>query len=52
MKIIIVGATGTMGKHLTSAFEKEHEVIKVAEKGGDIQVDITSTESIENCLKK
>ena len=48
MKIIIVGATGTMGKHLTGAFEKEHEVIKAASKGGDIQVDITSAESIEN----
>ncbi len=52
MKIIIIGATGTMGKHLSSAFEKEHEVIRVADKGGDIQVDITSTESIENFFKK
>jgi len=52
MKIIIVGATGTMGKHLTSAFEKEHEVIKAASEGGDIQVDITSTESIENLYKQ
>ncbi|MCE7042719.1 short chain dehydrogenase [Dyadobacter sp. CY312] len=48
MKIIIVGATGTMGKHLVSAFEREHEVIKAASSGGDIKVDITSTESIEN----
>ena len=30
MKIIIVGASGTMGKHLTGAFEKEHEVITAA----------------------
>jgi NAD(P)-dependent dehydrogenase (short-subunit alcohol dehydrogenase family) len=52
MKIIIVGATGTMGKYLSSAFEKEHEVIKVATRGGDIQVDITSTESIENMYKQ
>jgi NAD(P)-dependent dehydrogenase (short-subunit alcohol dehydrogenase family) len=52
MKIIIVGASGTMGKHLTSAFEKEHEVIKAAAEGGDIQVDITSTESIENLFKQ
>ena len=47
MKIVIVGASGTMGKHLTRAFEKEHEVLKIAAKGGDIQVNITSTESIE-----
>jgi len=52
MKIIIVGATGTMGKHLTNAFEKEHEVIRVASKGGDIEADITSTESIENMFKQ
>ncbi len=52
MKIIIVGATGTMGKYLTSAFEKEHEVIKAASAGGDILVDITSTKSIENMFKQ
>lgn len=52
MKIIIVGATGTMGKHLSSTFEKEHEIIKVADKSGDLRVDITSTESIENMFKQ
>ena len=52
MKIIIVGATGTMGKHLANAFEKDHEVIRVASKDGDIQADITSTESIENLFKQ
>ena len=52
MKIIIVGASGTMGKHLTSAFETEHEVIKAASEGGDFEVDITSTESIENFFKQ
>lgn len=52
MKIIIVGATGTMGTYLSSAFEKEHEIIRVADKGGDMKVDITSTESIENLFKK
>ena len=52
MKIIIVGASGTMGKHLTSAFEKENEVVTAAFKGGNIQVDITFTESIENMFKQ
>ena len=52
MKIIIVGATGVMGKYLTSAFEKENEIIKVASKGGDIHTDITSTQSIENMFKQ
>lgn len=52
MKIIIVGATGTMGKHLVSALENEHEVIKVSSEGGDIQADITSTESIEKMFQQ
>jgi len=52
MKMIIVGASGTMGKHLTSAFENEHEVIKASSESGDVQVDITSTESIENMFRQ
>ncbi len=52
MKIIIVGASGTMGKHLTNVFAKEHEVITAATTGCDVQVDITSTESIEKMYKK
>jgi NAD(P)-dependent dehydrogenase (short-subunit alcohol dehydrogenase family) len=52
MKIIIVGASGTMGKHLTNAFKKENEVITAASEGCDLQVDITSTESIENMFKQ
>ena len=52
MKIIIVGATGTMGKHLSSVLEKEHEIIRVGSKSGDFQVDITSPKSIENLFKQ
>ncbi|MEO7211507.1 short chain dehydrogenase [Mucilaginibacter sp.] len=52
MKIIIVGATGTMGKYLAGVFETEHEIIRVSSKGGDIQADITSAESIENMFKQ
>ncbi|MBS1665494.1 MAG: short chain dehydrogenase [Bacteroidetes bacterium] len=52
MKIIIVGASGTMGKYLTGAFEKEHQIIKVSKTGGDIQADITSAASIENMFRQ
>lgn len=47
MKIIIIGATGTIGKHITKALEKDHEVIKAGSKSGDLQLDITSPDSIE-----
>jgi NAD(P)-dependent dehydrogenase (short-subunit alcohol dehydrogenase family) len=46
-RIIILGASGTMGMYLAAAFEKEHEVVRVASKSGDYQVDITSAGSIE-----
>ncbi|MBK9486522.1 MAG: short chain dehydrogenase [Chitinophagaceae bacterium] len=52
MKMIIVGASGTMGKYLTAAFQKEHEVITAASVGCEVQVDITSTASIENMYKQ
>lgn len=52
MKIIIVGATGTMGTHLSAALENEHDVVRVGSDSGDFQVDITATESIENLFKQ
>jgi NAD(P)-dependent dehydrogenase (short-subunit alcohol dehydrogenase family) len=52
MRIVIVGATGTMGSYLSNAFEKEHEVVRVGRVGENIQVDITLPESIEAMYKK
>lgn len=52
MKIIIVGASGTMGKYLTTAFQKENEIVTAASTGCDVEVDITSPTSIENMFKQ
>ncbi|HWD87145.1 MAG TPA: short chain dehydrogenase [Mucilaginibacter sp.] len=52
MKILIIGATGTIGKHITTALQNDHEVIKAGSKSSDIRVDISSTESIENFYKQ
>lgn len=52
MKIILVGASGTMGTYLSKAFEQAHEIVKVGSKSGDILMDITSTESIEQMFKQ
>lgn len=52
LKIIIVGATGTMGMHLANAFETDHEIIRVGSKSGDIHADTSSPESIENLFKQ
>ena len=52
MKIILVGATGTIGKKVTAALENDHELVKVGSKSGDVQADITSSESIEAMYKQ
>lgn len=51
MKIIIIGATGTIGKHVAQCFEGKHEVIKVGATRGDYQVDISAENSIINLFK-
>ncbi len=46
-KILIVGGTGTIGKEIVNALKPNNEVIIAGQKHGDIQVDITQKESIE-----
>lgn len=52
MKIIIVGATGTIGKVLTAELRKRHEVVAAASKSGDMKVDIESATSIRDMFSK
>lgn len=52
MKIIIVGATGTIGKKVLAAFDSDHEVIGAGSKSGDVRLDITSPGSIESFFKE
>jgi NAD(P)-dependent dehydrogenase (short-subunit alcohol dehydrogenase family) len=52
MKIIIIGATGTLGSKITADLEKDHEVIKVGTKTGDLQADITDPKSIKELFEK
>lgn len=46
MKIIVIGANGTIGKSVVNKLETHHEVIKVGYTSGDYQLDITSESSI------
>ena len=47
MKIVIVGSTGTIGKAIVEALSGSHDIVQVGNRGGDFQVDISSTESIK-----
>jgi NAD(P)-dependent dehydrogenase (short-subunit alcohol dehydrogenase family) len=46
MKIIVVGATGTIGRAVVAEMAPRHEIVKVGSRSGDVNVNITSTESI------
>jgi len=52
MKIIIVGASGTIGKKVAAWLEEEHDIIRVGSKSGDHQADINSPAAIEAMFKK
>ena len=52
MKIIIIGASGTIGKHVVKALEAENEIIKAGSKSGDIQVDITDPGSVKTLFER
>lgn len=52
MKIIIVGASGTMGKYLTEAFQEEHDIITVNTNSGAIPTDITDVAAIEKMYRE
>ena len=52
MKIIVVGASGTLGSKIAEELGKRHDIVRAGSKSGDIQVDITSSDSIKSFYKK
>ena len=51
MRIIVVGATGTIGRPLAEALAERHEVVRVGKRGGDLQVDATDKGSIDRLFR-
>ncbi|MCM3078543.1 MULTISPECIES: short chain dehydrogenase [Brevibacillus] len=47
MRILLIGASGTIGSAVRKELEARHEVISAGRNGADVKVDITSTDSIE-----
>ena len=48
MKIVVIGATGTIGKAVVQALSPRHSIIQVGRSGGEYQVDLASKNSIQN----
>lgn len=51
MKIVIIGANGTIGKHVQVALAG-HEIVKVGKSSGDFQVDISDEKSVKSLFEK
>lgn len=51
MKVVVIGATGTIGKAVVAALRGKHEVVEVARKGGQAHADITDKASLERLFK-
>src|SRR3982751_5254855 len=51
MRILLIGASGTIGKRIYDRFAKKHDVVQASRTGADVEVDITDTASIENMYK-
>lgn len=51
MKVIVIGASGTIGQSVVQALSAQHQVISVGRSSGEYQVDLTSKASIEQLFK-
>lgn len=51
MKIITIGASGTVGRAVAQELSQRHEVIRVGRTQGDYKVDITSQESVQGLFE-
>lgn len=53
MRILVVGGNGTIGQAVVAKLQAEnYEVLTAGRSSGDVQVDMTSPESIEEMFKK
>ncbi len=50
MKIVIVGASGKIGREVDRALRMHHEIIKVGARSGDLQCDYTDPVSIDQAF--
>jgi len=52
MKIVVVGASGTLGKALVEHFGQENELVQVAKSQGEYRLDITDGNSIKALFER
>lgn len=52
MKILLIGANGTVGSAIERELAPRHEIIKIGRKSGDLHVDISDSASIRKLFEQ
>ena len=52
MRVLIVGASGVIGRAVMGELGQRHEILTAGRSSGDLRLDITSTESIEAMFRQ
>jgi NAD(P)-dependent dehydrogenase (short-subunit alcohol dehydrogenase family) len=52
LRILVVGASGTIGKAIVAELKPRHDIVAVGRKSGEINIDIADPASIRDGLKK
>lgn len=52
MRIVLVGASGTIGRAVAAELGQRHDIVPVGSKSGEVQIDITDAESIRSGLAR
>ncbi|MWV11403.1 short chain dehydrogenase [Pseudomonas sp. R-28-1W-6] len=52
MKIILIGASGTIGRAIASELQERHQIIRVGRNSGELQVDIRDPASISRLFEQ
>ncbi|MGV3345228.1 short chain dehydrogenase [Enterobacteriaceae bacterium LUAb1] len=47
MKILLIGAAGTVGQGIAKELARDNEIIRAGRTSGDLQVDLTSDDSVQ-----
>lgn len=51
MRVVIIGASGTIGKAVAKSLSQDHEVVEVAHSKGEYKVDLADKESMERLFR-
>ena len=52
MRVLVVGASGTIGRAIVAELEQRHEVVTAGRTSGELQTDITDSEAIRTMFEQ